>query len=228
MKSLRNNSTCRIPPKVLSLALRTPSVGKGYVERLKAVYRPYICPFDDLLLYVNAQNAVFDIGCGQGQFALLLAEFAHPRALGGVEISTRLVQAARDLLRRYERHIPVDFEPYDGTNFPVSIARYDTVFLIDVVHHINPAMQQAFLNELYRAMSVGSRLIIKEIDRSSPLVVANKLHDLVFAGEVGHERSRKQLTEMVEASGFRVFDVKRRTMLWYPHFTLGCVKQSVV
>lgn len=74
-------------------------------------------------------------------------------------------------------------------------------------------------------MSVGRRLIMKDIDASSPLVIASKLHDLVFAGEVGHERSRKQLKQMVEAAGFEVVGERSRRMLWYPHFTLECLKK---
>lgn len=184
------------------------------------VYRPLICPFGDLLALVAPDSRIFDIGCGQGQFALLLAEFRQPKALGGVEISPALVLSCSQLLDEYASKIPLDFRVYDGRHLPADIADYDTVFMVDVLHHVPRDAQAAFLAALHRVMSPGSRLIIKDIDGASPLVFANKLHDLVIAGEIGHELSLRKALQYASDAGFSVAQTIRRRMLWYPHYTM--------
>jgi len=197
---------------------RTPDA--GLVDKLKIVYRPLICPFDDLLGYATRDNRVFDLGCGRGQFALLLAEFVKPRAIAGIEISEELIEKARALLSDYDKDIPIDFQSYDGVHIPEFIGGYDVVFLIDVVHHIPRAAQKTFLRNLHRCMAPGSRLIIKDIDAASPLVFANKLHDLLLAGELGHEMTQADLTQAALDAGFSLLGARARRMFWYPHFTL--------
>lgn len=48
--------------------LKTKSNNLGFIDKLKVVYRPLICPFDKLLNYIENNDSVFDIGCGSGQF----------------------------------------------------------------------------------------------------------------------------------------------------------------
>ena len=200
--------------------LRSRNRASGLLQKLKMVYRPLICPFDDLLALVAPGSRVFDIGCGQGQFVLLLAEFRKPNALGGVEISPALVLSCKQLLDEYASSIALDFRVYDGTHLPATIADYDTVFMVDVLHHVPRDAQAAFLVALQRVMSPGSRLIIKDIDGASPLVFANKLHDLALAGEIGHELSLQKAIQYASDAGFSVGQTTRRRMLWYPHYTL--------
>lgn len=201
---------------------RTPDA--GLVDKLKIVYRPLICPFDDLLAYVASNNRVFDLGCGRGQFALLLAEFVKPRAIAGIEISQELIEKAHALLSGYSADIPIDFRSYDGVHIPEFIGEYDVVFMIDVVHHIPRAAQKTFLCNLHQRMAPGSRLIIKDIDAASPLVFANKLHDLVLAGELGHEMTQANMLQSALDAGFTLLGSRERRMLWYPHFTLELQK----
>lgn len=200
------------------------TLNAGPVDKLKSVYRPLICPFDELLGYAARDCRVFDLGCGRGQFALLLAEFAKPRAIAGIEISQGLIEKARSLLRDYAGEIPIDFRSYDGAHIPPFIGEYDLVFMIDVVHHIPRDAQKPFLSNLYRRMAKGSRLILKDIDAASPLVFANKLHDLLLSGEISHELRLEDMLRMVRDAGFSVIGVRRRRMLWYPHFTFELSK----
>lgn len=200
--------------------LRSRNRASGLVQKLKVVYRPLICPFDDLLAYVSPGSRIFDVGCGQGQFALLLAQFGRPAALGGVEISSALINSANELLAEYAGAIALDFRVYDGADLPASIADYDTVFMVDVLHHVPRRAQQSFLRALHGVMARGSRLILKDINGAHPLVFANKLHDLLLAGEIGHELSPARAARMAAGAGFRIVAESRRRLLWYPHYTL--------
>ena len=73
-------------------------------------------------------------------------------------------------------------------------------------------------------MSVGSKLIIKDIDKRNPLHYWNKIHDIIFSGEIGNEPNSLQLQQELKAIGFEIITKSYRTMLLYPHFTLICKK----
>ena len=64
----------------------------GVPRRTILKYRPFICPFEELLPYVPDGSSVFDIGCGCGLFLLALA-FADKRISGvGVDVASEAVR----------------------------------------------------------------------------------------------------------------------------------------
>lgn len=209
----------RTTAQALSAFLRQTQPEGTALDRLKIGYRPFVCPFEDLLACIEEGDRVFDVGCGSGQFCLLAATFARPSEIAGVEINARLIDNARALFRSKGRAIPADFQVYDGANFPVSVGRADKVFLIDVLHHVPPVKHQEFLGRLQQAMRPGATLVLKDIDAASPLVYCNKAHDMVFAREMGAERSGSALAALLAAAGFQVGAPRARRMLWYPHVT---------
>ena len=60
--------------KELSAYLGTVHNNASILDKLKIVYRPYICPFDDLIATCQDSETILDIGCGSGQFILLLSK----------------------------------------------------------------------------------------------------------------------------------------------------------
>lgn len=203
--------------------LRRQHVKSSYMNRLKVAYRPYICPFDDLLKMISDDDTVFDVGCGSGQFATLLAEFTKVRKIGGVEISEELVRNARQLLSPYSDKVSYKFEVYDGVTIP-NLDDYSVIVFIDVLHHIPRQRQQSFIRTIYDRMRKGARLIIKDIEAASPLVHFNRLHDRIFAGEVGHEMRSVDLKNQLSKMGFHVSTHSRKNLYVYPHYTILATK----
>jgi 2-polyprenyl-3-methyl-5-hydroxy-6-metoxy-1,4-benzoquinol methylase len=192
-----------------------------FIDRLKIVYRPYICPFDDLINELEGKTPrVMDIGCGSGQFCLLLAEFSKAKALKGIEVSQELVNNANTLLSVYKDRIQYDFKFYNGSDIPDDTASYDTIFLIDVLHHVPRKLQANFLKNIYEKMSKGSVLLLKDINAGSPLVVFNKIHDAVFSREIGNERSLGAVSDLAKQIGFTIESVKTKTLYVYPHYLI--------
>lgn len=190
----------------------------GWRDRLKISYRPFICPFDDLLGRIRPGESVFDVGCGSGQFCLLAARYCSPSHLWGLEIAPHLTAQARRLFQRAGIRVPHTFLEYDGASFPSELAHADVVTLIDVLHHIPPLRQPELLRRLHNTMKAGSRLLLKDIEGASPLVLLNRLHDRIFAGEVGHELSASAASELARRAGFTVTSIQHRIMWGYPHF----------
>jgi 2-polyprenyl-3-methyl-5-hydroxy-6-metoxy-1,4-benzoquinol methylase len=214
-----------ITTQELVVFLRNSSNEKfSFAQNLKIVYRPYICPFDDLLNNLPEGQTVFDFGCGGGMFLQLVAEYKKPKALGGIEISEALIETAKTLLRKYETNIDVKLSTYNGRLIPDLIANYDYIFMIDVLHHIPKDLQISHLESLFRLMKPGAKLILKDINGGSVLVLFNKLHDIIVVREVGSEMNPRKLKHALENIGFETSEINHKRLYVYPHFTLTCEK----
>lgn len=206
--------------KSLVKFLKLKENGAKIVDKLKIVYRPYICPFDALLAEIPLGTCVFDLGCGSGQFALLVAEYRAPKKIKGIEISDALINNAKKLLNSYSSVIQIRFEKYNGTDIPDDIGEYDYVTMIDVAHHIPQKNQMDFFYQLHKKMKKNSVLIYKDINAASPLVYANKFHDFVFSGAIGYEKSLSKTLQQFKKINFSIERFSMQTMFWYPHFTI--------
>jgi 2-polyprenyl-3-methyl-5-hydroxy-6-metoxy-1,4-benzoquinol methylase len=195
----------------------------GFLDRVKVYYRPLVCPFVELINLVKEGEKVGDIGCGSGQFGLLLAEFAKPSFVFGIEISERLVNNARQLFEKYAK-TAYEFEVFDGVIFPDRIGELDVIFLNDVLHHVPVAAQQRFVADLIAKMKSGARLILKDINGSSVLVYCNKMHDMLFAGEIGHELPWKKAKSWLEQNNLEILEFTKKRMYVYPHYTIVAKK----
>lgn len=195
----------------------------GFLDSLKIKYRSLICPFVPLIKMVNANEKVGDIGCGSGQFLLLVNEFANPSYLYGIEINQRLVDNAKNLFSSLPNK-NFNFSEYNGKTFPTELGDLDIIFLIDVLHHVPKQNQENFIMDLISVMKQGARLILKDINAGSPLVYFNKLHDLIFAREIGNEISIDNAILLLEKNGLKIIKQEKRTMYVYPHYTIVAQK----
>jgi 2-polyprenyl-3-methyl-5-hydroxy-6-metoxy-1,4-benzoquinol methylase len=191
----------------------------GFIDGLKIKYRSLICPFISLIKTVKPGDKIGDVGCGSGQFLLLLSEFAQPSYLYGIEISQQLVANAQQLFEGFTK-VQYNFEKYDGVHFPAEFSEMDQLFLIDVLHHVPKKSQETFIKDLAKIMKPGARLVLKDINAASPLLYFNKLHDAIFAGEIGNEMSMDRAKNLLESNGLHIIEQSKRTMYVYPHYTL--------
>lgn len=212
-----------VSTKELVSFLKQAKISTNYINKLKIAYRPLICPFEDLVNYVKPGDNVCDIGCGSGQFCLLLAEFTGAGSLYGLEIDENLCVNANRLLAKY-KDVSFNFDKYDGINFPDRVANSDIIFLIDVLHHVPKNAQDQFLHNLIGKMRKGARLIIKDMDGGSPLVYFNRLHDLIFSGEVGKELPSDRVIANIQSERLHIVSHQKRTMYVYPHYTIVATK----
>lgn len=197
----------------------------SFVDRLKIKYRPLVCPFPLLLNQIEDNDVVADIGCGSGQFLLLAAQFKRPSKLIGFEIHQRLIDQAQQLFGTHSKGVPSHLAVFDGTSIPDVIGQADKVFLIDVLHHVPRADQDRFVATIYSSMKPGARLLIKDINAANPLVLMNKLHDWVFAGEIGAERKPRDIQILLKSLGAEQLNFVTTTTLFYPHYLID-VKKS--
>jgi 2-polyprenyl-3-methyl-5-hydroxy-6-metoxy-1,4-benzoquinol methylase len=197
------------------------------IGSLKMWGRPLICPFNEILAGLPEGVASFDIGCGRGYLLTRIAAEKRPTALGGIEISESLVKFARERIREVSPDLPLELSAYDGRNLPAALSNYDYVWMVDVLHHIPPGEQAAALKAIGEKMKPGAVLVMKDIDAGRRILcLANKLHDLLSAGEVGHERSRDEAARLLRESGLDLTESGVRRMWVYPHYWHICRKPA--
>ena len=193
------------------------------INWIKRKFRNCIFPVDDLLELIPPSKRLLDVGCGQGQFLKAVAKSRSPAKLAGLEISEKLIRIARSDLQGLTPH--PELEVYDGTHLPGSVAGYDVISLIDVLHHIPASGQRAILEELFGKMQGGAFLLLKDINAGRPVLCAfNKCHDLILSGSIGAERSVQWTRDALSKTGFKIVSGGERRILVYPHYWLLAVK----
>lgn len=209
--------------KAIIRFLKMKFKGSGFIDSLKIKYRSLICPFISLIKMVKPGDKAGDVGCGSGQFLLLLTEFAQPSYLYGIEISKKLIDNAQSLFSTLPKE-KYHFEEYDGIHFPAKLSELDIIYLIDVLHHVPKQQQENFIMDLVITMKPGARLVLKDINGGNPLVYFNKMHDLIFAREIGNEISFENAKSLLIQNGLNIIEQEKRTMYVYPHYTIVAKK----
>lgn len=191
---------------------------QSFLADMRRRLRPVVCPFDPVLEQIPRGSSVFDIGCGTGFFLDLVARSREPRRLGGCDVSPGLLAAARSTLSQGADGIELSLIQSEG-GVPTSAADYEVVTLIDVLHHIPPRQQEAWLSELVERMGPGSIFILKDIDAGRPCLCAmNKLHDALFGGGAGHEWTRRRAEHHLNEAGLSIVASGAQRKIWYPHY----------
>jgi len=105
-------------------------------------------------------GSVLDIGCGRGQFGLLLVELGRTHELVGIDWDARKIEVARQAAGSDAR-----FEVADLASS--SLHGCETALLIDVLHYLSPESQAALLGEVTARLAPGGTLIVRDVDARS-------------------------------------------------------------
>ena len=185
-----------------------------FVVRLLATLRPRICPLEVVAEAVPAGSRVLDIGCGAGLF---LRWLAHARGTSGVgvDVSADAVRAARAAVAPEERLEFVCRGPAE----PWPAGEFDVVTLVDVLHHVAPGEQRAFVGRIRQ--SGARRAVVKDVGRR-PLwkAWANALHDFLMTRRRVYPRTMDEVAAWLREDGFRVTRTERIDRLCYAHYLI--------
>lgn len=182
--------------------------------------RPYICPFGELLDLVPPGSRMLDAGCGAGQLLLFLASRGMLERGAGFDASAGAINVAGAAARNAGL-ASVSFE-VRSVEVGIPHGAWTVVCAMDVIHHVDPLQQEAFVLDLCRATPPGARLIVKDmVVRPRWRALANRLHDLVMARQWVHHVAPDTVRAWVAADPGLICVLERRTdLLWYGHWTL--------
>jgi SAM-dependent methyltransferase len=181
-------------------------------------YRPYICPFEELIPEVPRGARVLDIGCGGGLFlGLLNAAGMKPRGVG-FDVSAPAIELARAMaagLRKHGGDLHFQRLPPDA---PWPSGHFDVVAMIDVIHHVPPSSQERVIRCACRKVRPGGAFLYKDmVQRPRWRAIANRMHDLVLARQWIHYRAVSDVERWASEEGLQLERSAPFNRLWYGH-----------
>ncbi|MBN3896015.1 MAG: methyltransferase domain-containing protein [Nostoc sp. NOS(2021)] len=198
--------------------MKLPCQRMSGLAALKTRYRPFICPLDLVLAKIPEGARLYDIGCGTGALLYLALKLRSVKIAHGYDISPLAVKAAAAFGMQPEIFQVIHLSPEET---PPDLHGYDTVTMIDVLHHIPAKLQDDFLRKTIAQMDSGARLIIKDIEASKIIgSFMNQLHDLLLAREWVHQRRSQDIVQVLQSMGATVSRPVIRWTFWYPHFQI--------
>ena len=192
--------------------------------RLLQRFRPYICPFEELISHVPAGARILDIGCGGGLWLHLLNTTGRLASGLGFDSSTTAINLAQ-LASPVEPPPPEPIRTQPRLRFihldvraPWPDETFDVVSIIDVLHHVPPAAQRNVIDLACARVRPGGTLIYKDMCRRPRWrALMNRLHDLILARQWIHYAPIDDVEAWAVSAGLQV---ERRAFFsrwWYGH-----------
>jgi uncharacterized protein (DUF2062 family)/SAM-dependent methyltransferase len=143
---------------------------------------------------------VLDLGCGRGQLSLLLLELGQATSVHGIDSDARKIDVAR------AAGPDAEFRVGDLAHSELPLA--DTILLIDVLHYLPVAEQDALLKAAAGALAPGGRLLVRELNADpSARSAVTRLFEWcarktrLNRGRATAYRSASAVTDLLERAG---------------------------
>lgn len=162
-------------------------------------------------LRLQPGQRVLDVGSGTGQLAFSLARRVRPDgAVEGVDASAEMVRRATAQTAR--SGLPVTFQIARAQRLPYPDASFDAVTCTLALHHIAFDDRQTAVNEMYRVLRHGGRLLIADLQelRRGP---ARHLSRFLSAHRM-IENPLEQAAELCRAAGFQAIIRAETPVSW--------------
>jgi 2-polyprenyl-3-methyl-5-hydroxy-6-metoxy-1,4-benzoquinol methylase len=211
----------KLSPSHLSFLAKQLFAEGSFLIQLSQRYRPFICPFEELIMRVPAGSHVLDVGCGGGLFlGLLLAtrriSFGH-----GFDSSPQAIAVARAMAARTSQcgtsPGSLVFE-HRSVRGPWPSGQFDVVSIVDVMHHVAPTLQPRLLKFAFHHIKPGGLLLYKDIAwQPQWRATANRLHDFVLTRQCIHYAPIADVQEWAKGAGLQLIESRSISRLWYGH-----------
>ncbi|MFH2046361.1 MAG: methyltransferase domain-containing protein [Pseudomonadota bacterium] len=155
------------------------------------------------LLDIKAEHRILDIGCGTGLVAELISKKlnADSGAMAvGIDAASKMIAAAR----KKRQSETCKFEIMAGENLLFEDESFDSVVSSFFFHHIDLDLKKRTLDESFRVLKPGGRLVIADMHIPTNLLGAMTSYFarwMFMQPEIG-ENIRGVLPGLIEESGF--------------------------
>ena len=160
---------------------------------------------DSLIATLNPQptDTILDVGCGTGLLCAKISKLLDPDAGGcitGIDAAGKMIEAAR--LKRGAAHCR--FEAMAAENLAFADASFDAVISSLFYHHVPVDLKIQSLQEAFRVLKPGGKLVIADMDKPTTFLGALVSHAsrwLFLQPQIG-ENIRGVLPELMLDAGF--------------------------
>jgi ubiquinone/menaquinone biosynthesis C-methylase UbiE len=162
-----------------------------------------------------AGQAILDVGCGDGEFAIEL--WQRGARVTGIDASPQMIDAAR--ARAQRQGADIRFEIATAQALPFEAAAFDRVVAVTVLCFL--ADGQPTLSEIARVLRIGGRFVIGELNKWSAWAADRRVRAW-FGHPIWRSarfRSPSELRHLVESAGLVVQML--HGAVYYPHFGLA-------
>jgi 2-polyprenyl-3-methyl-5-hydroxy-6-metoxy-1,4-benzoquinol methylase len=182
---------------------------------------------DEIGQYLPVQGRVLDLGCGFGLFSLYYASVHPGLTIEGFDLNPRRILMARAAALRLGLG-NVRYEVDDVMEFRGG-PRFDTAYMLDIVHHIPKHAVQPLLEQLAKTLPEGGRLLVKDVDRAPAYKrwFTHALDKVMDPWTPVHYWAADDLQRLLEVVGFRVHRHLMNDILPYPHVLYVCERTRV-
>lgn len=147
---------------------------------------------------IRAGETVLDVGCGTGDLTLLAKRASGETGrVYGIDASPEMIEAARSRASREKLEVEFRLEPIEKLSFADN--SFDVVLSSLMMHHLPPDVQRAGLQEIYRVLKPGGRVVIVDLKRPTGHVQHFMSHLMAHGGMT---QGVQDLPAHLEALGF--------------------------
>jgi 2-polyprenyl-3-methyl-5-hydroxy-6-metoxy-1,4-benzoquinol methylase len=215
------NTTTADKRKWIGRKVRRLYADAGLLLGLYAFLRLKLAPMITIEEYVPRAGTILDLGCGSGIFANILFLGSSQRAITGVDVNARRIKTAKLIASGNPN---LEFAEGDANGYPLK--RCDMVTLIDVLHHMEFSRQELLLQKLYDAISEGTVLLIKDLEKAPWWKHAfHYAQDSLSSRGKLYFRSAAEMQSDLRRIGFDVETISLASGYMHPHILYRCRKR---
>jgi ubiquinone/menaquinone biosynthesis C-methylase UbiE len=142
-------------------------VARAYDRGVQTAFREVLPALaEDLLVEMQGVRRGLDVGCGPGQFTVLVAERTPGAEVWGIDLAPTMIELARGHASESPAARRLHFEVADVARLPFADGFFDAVVSTGSIKHWPD--QAAALREMHRVLAPGGRLFIGEMNRLAP------------------------------------------------------------
>ena len=157
------------------------------------------------LVNSGGPQKILDIAASHGMFGIACLK-ANPQAQVVALDGAAVLQVGEENARKLG--VADRWRKLAGDAFTVDYGTgYDAVLVTNFLHHFEPSVNEQFLRKVHAALKPGGKAVVLEFapndDRISPAIPASFAMIMLTATEKGDAYTYRQLSAMLENSGFR-------------------------